>query len=131
MAEEQFVIHLDTNAVIALAKADLRLFSKEARRLLDRETEILVSPIVVLELEILREIGRVRGGPHDHITFLTEDIGLRVCDRPFADVARQAGDEKWTRDPFDRIIVAQARLAKAPLITRDTSIQANYSKALA
>jgi PIN domain nuclease of toxin-antitoxin system len=84
--------------------------------------------MVVLELEILREIGRIRGGPHDHITFLERDIGLRVCDRPFSDVARQAAIEGWTRDPFDRLIVAQARLAKAALITRDTTMHANYAK---
>jgi PIN domain nuclease of toxin-antitoxin system len=80
------VIYLDTNIVVALAKADLRHLSKE------------------------------------------RDIGLRVCDRPFSDVARQAAIEGWTRDPFDRLIVAQARLAKAALITRDTTMHANYAK---
>ena len=61
---------------------------------------------------------------------LSVSIGLRICDLPFADVALQAVDEDWTRDPFDRIIVAQARLAKATLITRDTAIHKRYDKAL-
>jgi PIN domain nuclease of toxin-antitoxin system len=124
------VTYLDTNAVVALVAADLRSLSKDARRLLDRETDIRVSPMVVLELELLREIRRVRGTMHAHINFLAADIGLRVCDQPFADVARQAAEEAWTRDPFDRMIVAQARLAGAPLITRDQTMQARYAKAI-
>ncbi|MEI9811179.1 MAG: hypothetical protein WDO18_00250 [Acidobacteriota bacterium] len=42
----------------------------------------------------------------------------------------QPRPERWTRDPFDRMIVAQARLAKAHLITRDTIIQTHYPKAI-
>jgi PIN domain nuclease of toxin-antitoxin system len=125
------VIYLDTHAVEALRNAKLRLFSKEARRLMQRETEIRISPIVLLELEYLREIGRIRVGARETLTNLGESIGLAVCGLPFRDVALQAATESWTRDPFDRMIVAQARLAKAVLLTKDGDILANYSKALA
>lgn len=86
--------------------------------------------MVLLEMDLLYEIGRLR---HSSATFLREveqQIPLRVCDRPFPDVARAAASERWTRDPFDRMIVAQARLAKAHLITRDTIIQTHYPKAI-
>ncbi len=36
----------------------------------------------------------------------------------------------WTRDPFDRIITAQASLNEALLITKDGSIRKNYARAV-
>jgi PIN domain nuclease of toxin-antitoxin system len=44
-------------------------------------------------------------------------------------VARAALDEKWTRDAFDRIIVAQAKLnGLAPLISSDEEIAEHYPR---
>jgi PIN domain nuclease of toxin-antitoxin system len=37
---------------------------------------------------------------------------------------------QWTRDPFDRLIVAQALLHDAPLITKDEHIRRHYAGAL-
>jgi PIN domain nuclease of toxin-antitoxin system len=128
--EEEVVIYLDTHSVETIRNAKLRLFSKEARRLLDRETDVRISPMVLLELEYLREIGRIRFGAREAVAKLGASIGLRVCDLPFQDVAFQAAAESWTRDPFDRVIVAQARLAKAVLLTRDGDILAHYNKAV-
>lgn len=123
--------YLDTHSVEALRNAKLGLFGKEARRLMERETEFRVSPMVLLELDYLREIGRVRSGAREALATLRASIGLRVCGLSFENVALQAASESWTRDPFDRIIVAQARLAKAPLVTRDSDILAHYNKAVA
>ena len=38
--------------------------------------------------------------------------------------------QSWTRDPFDRIIVAQAALRRTSLITKDAVIRADYNRAL-
>ena len=38
--------------------------------------------------------------------------------------------QSWTGDPFDRIIVAQAALRRASLITKDADIRAHYDRAL-
>jgi len=124
------VIYLDTHSVELIRNAKPRLFSKDARRLLERETDVRISPMVLLELDYLREIGRIRFGAREALAKLSVGIGLRVCDLPFEDVALQEGGESWTRDPFDRIIVAQARLAKAALITCDSDILAHYNKAV-
>jgi PIN domain nuclease of toxin-antitoxin system len=37
-------------------------------------------------------------------------------------VARAATEIRWTRDPFDRMIAAQAIVADAPLVTADRTI---------
>ena len=57
-------------------------------------------------------------------------FGIRVCNYPFGLVMDQALREKWTRDPFDRIIVAHARARKAPLITSDRNILRHYDLAI-
>ena len=36
----------------------------------------------------------------------------------------------WTRDPFDRLLVATALLHQAPLVTCDTRIQENFPGAV-
>lgn len=38
--------------------------------------------------------------------------------------------ESWTRDPFDRLIVANAKAAGAPLITKDERIRKHYRRAI-
>lgn len=125
------MIYLDTHVVTDLGRSrDVQKLDKEARRLLNADNDRRVSPIIRLELEILFEIGRIKVPPDEILEALAEDLDLRVCGRPFADIARAAASERWTRDPFDRIIVAQARIAKAPLITRDTTIQSHYGKAI-
>jgi PIN domain nuclease of toxin-antitoxin system len=54
-------------------------------------------------------------------------VGLaRLSDEPFGAVAAGAIEQRWTRDPFDRLIVAQAELAGAELVTKDQSIRTHY-----
>jgi len=56
--------------------------------------------------------------------------GVKVCQHPFDLVIEQALREKWTRDPFDRIIVAHARSRRASLISHDEKIRAHYELAI-
>jgi PIN domain nuclease of toxin-antitoxin system len=67
----------------------------------------------------------------DIVRQLREQVGLRVCDRSFADVAETATFESWTRDPFDRMIVVHAKAnGYAALVTADERIRANYPRAV-
>ena len=45
-------------------------------------------------------------------------------------IADQALELDWTRDLFDRLIVAQAALDGAALVTTDKVIRKHYSKAV-
>jgi len=84
-----------------------------------------ISPMVLVELQLLYELGRVKASPEVAVRDLAATSGLTVADRPFLDVARQAEALSWTRDPFDRLIVATALAANASLLTRDEIILAN------
>jgi PIN domain nuclease of toxin-antitoxin system len=122
------IAYLDTNAVIRLSHGRLQLISREASRLISR-AELLISPIVILELELLYEIKRVKQSARDIHRKVEHELGVRVCELPFSDVAEAALHEKWARDPFDRIIVAQAKAnGLAPLISADEQIAEHYPR---
>lgn len=124
------IAYIDTHIAIRLAQAQVRKISKEAARIVNA-ANLLVSPAVLLEMEILYEIERFDRSPQAMLAQLRTEIELKVCDLPFPDVAEMAGFEGWTRDPFDRLIVAQARLrGNAPLITADERILQNYPRAV-
>ncbi len=84
----------------------------------------------VFELEILFELGRVRDDSATVISSLNREIGLVVCDTPFIDVLDRARTFAWTRDPFDRLIVANAMADGARLLTADETILANFKDAV-
>jgi PIN domain nuclease of toxin-antitoxin system len=124
------VTYLDTHAVAALYQGDLSPFSAAALRVIDEEDDLRISPTVLLELEYLHEIKRIRVPARRIVDSLAAEIGLKMCDVSFADVARKALEERWIRDPFDRLIVAQARLHAARLVTKDRLLRSRYAHAL-
>jgi PIN domain nuclease of toxin-antitoxin system len=114
-------MYLDTHAVVWLYSGDTRRFPVVVRRKIER-AQLLISPAVLLELQFLYEINRLVVPGGKIVDTLAADIGLQVCDLPFARVVAEALHLSWTRDPFDRLIVAQAMLANAPLLTKDATI---------
>ncbi len=58
-----------------------------------------------------------------------KDIILAGAVAAFERVVETAERQAWMRDPFDRLIVAQASLAAAPLLTKDRTIREHYAKA--
>ena len=124
------MIYLDTHTVAALYQGALKGFSEAARKAIEDEDDLRISPMVLLELEYLHEIKRIRVSARRVVDALASEIGLKICDLAFTDVAQKAVEERWTRDPFDRLILAQARLARAKLITKDRAMHEHYSQAL-
>jgi len=123
------VVYLDTHALIWLWLGDAEKLGAKARKAVDR-SEVVAPAAAVLELAMLHEIGRLRPTAAKVVAALATDIGLRVCDLPFRTIVDQAIAEGWTRDPFDRLIVANAKAAGAALVTRDEKIHDHYSRAL-
>jgi PIN domain nuclease of toxin-antitoxin system len=115
------VIHLDTHAVVWLYAGDLPRFPTGARRRLEHE-ELRISPIVALELDYLHEVGRIGEGASAVLQDLARTLGLVQDDGDFGDVVSAARALTWTRDPFDRLIVGNALVAGANLMTKDRTI---------
>lgn len=119
------LIYLDTHILAWLYAGQVERIPSPVRKLLN-EGELLVSPMALVELQFLIEIGRFTDPVDQVLEVLGRDLGLKVCDLPFSDVARRAFLQNWTRDPFDRMIVSQAALREAPLLTKDRDIQEHY-----
>jgi PIN domain nuclease of toxin-antitoxin system len=126
-AEE--VTYLDTHVVIWLFGGERHRLSSAATEQI-RNEELLVSPAVVLELQLLHEIKRLRAVAFKVIERLSSEIGLVVCRLPFTSVLEHAVKQTWTRDPFDRLIVAQASANDAALVTKDGGIRDNYRRSI-
>ena|SRR5580765_2418248 len=123
------LIYLDTH-VVAFLYEDAGASLPPLARSLIAENELLLSPMVMLELQYLFEIRRLTVPAETIIDTIRRASRLRMCDLPFAEVARAALSETWTRDPFDTIIVAHARLREAVLITKDRMIRDQYERAV-
>jgi PIN domain nuclease of toxin-antitoxin system len=123
------LIYLDTHVVAWLYAGQVERIPAAARKALN-ESELRISPMVLVELQSLIEIGRFTDPVGQVLEVLGRDLGLKVCDLPFPEVARRALELSWTRDPFDRLIVSQAVLQGTPLVTKDRDIHDHYRGAL-
>jgi PIN domain nuclease of toxin-antitoxin system len=122
------IAYLDTNALVWLSEGSLAGLNPKIDRLL-QEAVLLFSPMVLLELELLFEIKRSKRPARDIQNKVEHELGVRICDLPFSAIASAALDEKWTRDPFDRLIVANAKAnGFAWLISADELIARHYPR---
>jgi len=124
------MIYLDTHVVLWLYALKGDALSKNACRLIEESATILISPMVLLEMVYLYEIDRLKVESDQIYRYLKERIRLNVCTKPFIEVIQLASKQSWTRDPFDRIITAQAAIDHKTLVTKDITIRQHYSKAI-
>ena len=95
------------------------------------QADLLISPMVLIELEYLYEINRIKLPSRDVQLKIQHEIGVAVCDLPFPTIAQVMVSEKWTRNPFDRMIVAQAKAnGLAYLVSADQEMSRNYPRAI-
>jgi PIN domain nuclease of toxin-antitoxin system len=112
---------LDTHAVLWwLAGAPLA--AEAADRILDPAVRVLVSAASVWEVEIKRALGKLHA-PGGLASVLVEEgftpLAITV------DHAERAGRlPLHHRDPFDRMLVAQAQHESLTIVTRDSSFDA-------
>ena len=126
---EPQVAYLDTHVVMWLYDKLLNYLSPLATACIE-ESQLLVSPLIELELQYLHEIGRVGPKPDRVLKALHSDIGLVVGEQEYATIVHHARTLSWTRDPFDRLIVGEALAAGARLITKDETIREHFSGAV-
>ena len=123
------MIYLDTHVLVWLWLNDTAKLGREARKAIDSQ-EIVAPAAAVLELGILHELGRLKHSAATVMSGLAETLRLRICDLSFRTIVDQALAESWTRDPFDRLIVANAKAAGAALITKDQRMHEHYKRAV-
>jgi PIN domain nuclease of toxin-antitoxin system len=85
---------------------------------------VYVPAAVVWEVSLLARVGRV--SLRRSVRAFFDDLFSNPAYQPFALTADQvylADELRFTRDPFDGLIVASARALGAPLLTRDATIR--------
>ncbi len=120
---------LDTHAAVFLWSGEAQAFGTASHELLENSI-VLVSAFVRLELAFLREMGRLVVPPDEILGGLVADCGVALSDDPLPAILEQALHLTWTRDPFDRLLVATASLHQAPFISRDRKIHEHYGRAV-
>jgi PIN domain nuclease of toxin-antitoxin system len=122
LAEATRLILLDTNAVIWLHRGDRR-----ASALAQRPTRLYASPATILELQFLIEAGRLRLRAGASVTAVIHDDRWVIDDPASAAWFEKASEIGFTTDPFDRLIVAHARLRHWRLATGDRALLAQLA----
>jgi PIN domain nuclease of toxin-antitoxin system len=120
---------LDTHTAIFLWEGRNEVFGPNSRKVLE-EAILLISPMVRLEMTFLKEVGKLKVEPDHLLGSLNSDLGVTMTSEPLETLIPLAMPLSWTRDPFDRLIVATALLHQAPLVTRDTKIRENFQNAI-
>ncbi len=120
---------LDTHAAVLLWSGRIEAFGSASTELLEL-APLKVSPLVALEITYLREIGRLEANADRLLGDLESDLGVEVVDENLGKIVGKARLLSWTRDPFDRLLVATAQAHDAPFITRDRLIREHYSAAV-
>jgi len=123
------MIFLDTHAVIWLYSGQLDLFNPKILKLINTE-QVCISHIVKLEIQYLYEIKRVKYESNLIIDTLIDEIGLMFSDNNFDSIVRQALQLSFTRDPYDRIIVADASINNSKLISKDRNLKKHYKNTI-
>ncbi len=123
------MIHLDTHVMVWLYTEQLQKLTTGGRRLLERE-QVGFSPMVRTELALLHEIDRVAEPPDVVLARVRTALDLVESTTTFARVAQEFVAISWTRDPLDRLIVANARADGVRLLTRDRLLRQHAHEAI-
>jgi PIN domain nuclease of toxin-antitoxin system len=115
---------VDTHAFI-WAVAEPSAISAPAREAISTSAVVMVSAVTSFELALKNRLGKLPGGEvlsggyASHV----RRLGLRELDITSAH-GQLAGDLEWDhRDPFDRLLAAQAILEGLTLVTKDPAFR--------
>jgi PIN domain nuclease of toxin-antitoxin system len=114
---------LDTHFLIWLLLGSKRLAEFPW---LDRHRPWGVSPVSFLEIQFLAEVGRLSVRNPEFTNTVMEDTRFTVDDIPLATIVRHALPLDWTRDPFDRLLVAHSSARRVSLCTTDRGIRSHH-----
>jgi PIN domain nuclease of toxin-antitoxin system len=115
---------LDTHAFLWFVTGDERL-SRQARRTLEAdETEMMLSAASVWDMAIKASLGRL-SLPASVADYIAEKVegGLGVLPVDWTHAAAVEKLPQHHRDPFDRLLVAQALAEELPVVTNDPAFR--------
>lgn len=115
---------LDTHCWLWLKADASRLPSPVRRRILRHPRELVLSSACVMELVVKQATGKLTLGVGGVRAFVDEliDDGVAVLDANVEHMLRMGKLPMRHRDPFDRLLVAQALVEGLTLVTADAQV---------
>ena len=123
------ILLLDTHALLWWLADDSALRADARAAIADPANDVLVSAASVWEIEIKRSLGKLSAP--DGLIYAIETAGFGSLPIIAADAERAARLPAHHRDPFDRMLVAQARRLDAAIVTHDPAFAAYEVEVLA
>lgn len=111
------ILLLDAHALVWWLAADGQLSDQATRAIADPQNDVLVSAASVWELGIKRANGKI-DVPIDLVAAV-EAAGFDGLPATLEDAQVAASLPLHHRDPFDRMLIAQARRLDAVIVSRD------------
>ncbi len=108
---------LDAHALLWWLADDATLAPNARSLIADPENDVLVSAATIWEIALKQALGKL-DAPDDLVDVLGL-IGFEEVPVIGTDGVAAAGLEPHHRDPFDRVLVAQAMRLDASIVTRD------------
>ena len=112
---------LDTHAALWWLNGDERVAETTAAYLTDATNQVLLSAAVVWEVAIKRSLGKLEA-PDDLAATLI-GAGASALAISLEHAAAVGELPLHHRDPFDRLLVAQAMLERAAVVSADPALQ--------
>jgi len=114
-------ILLDTNAFLRWVEDDPALSAKARSTIANMNNEMLVSLVVPWELAIKSALGKIRLSQPagQYVAQHVEENGFSLLGIELADVALVETLPLHHRDPFDRLLIAQAKNRKLSVVSSD------------
>jgi len=116
------ILLLDANALVWWLTGDATLSDAARSSIRDAENDVLVSAATVWELAIKRANGRIR--LESDLSEAIGRSGFTGIPMTLADAEAAAALPPHHRDPFDRLVIAQARRLDAVIVSRDRAFAA-------
>lgn len=111
---------LDSHTLLWILETPLKLSDKVRRIVEDPASELMLSIATPWELAIKTNSGKLDAGKIlDGFEQLTSTGGYVAADTTFSHVIRAGRLPLYNRDPFDRLLAAQALELNVPLLSRD------------
>ena len=111
---------LDTHAVLWWLSGDDYLSENQSRSIADRRNTRFVSAVTIWEISINQSIGKIDiASEYPDVLRAQGFIELPISWKHAQEVSNLS---HYHRDPFDRLLIAQARIEDMTLVTSDPEI---------
>jgi PIN domain nuclease of toxin-antitoxin system len=112
---------LDTNAALWLAEDPALVDASTVELLREDRVELLLSTVVPWEVAVKFRAGKLElpGPPREWAERAVREFGAAVLPVRLEHAVRVADLPDHHRDPFDRLLIAQAQVEGVPIVTAD------------